>query len=127
MTHSVNPVRRVLVVEDQPVVSDSLAVVLSNRGYAARAVYSGEHALEIARVFLPDLLISDVLLRGISGIEVADEVLSFLSDCKIILFAGQAATFDVLSRNHKDGRRRFEVLLKPIEPEALFALMTKLA
>lgn len=126
MMHPVDRIRRVLVIDDQPVISDSMALIFCKRGYATRAVYSGEQALEVARVFLPDVLISDVMMAGITGIEAANEVLSFLPECKVILLSGQAATVDALSRSRKAGKA-FEVLLKPVSPDLLLELVSKLA
>lgn len=126
MTHPADRIRRVLVIDDQPVISDSMAMIFGKRGYATRAVYSGEQALEVARVFLPDVLISDVMMAGISGIEAANEVLSFLPECKVILLSGQAATVDALSRG-RNARKGFEVLLKPVSPDLLLELVSKLA
>ena len=126
MTTPADRIRRVLVIDDQPVISDSMALIFCKRGYASRAAYSGEQALDLARVFQPDVLISDVMMSGITGIEAANEVLSFLPECKVILLSGQAATVDALSRSHK-AKKGFEILLKPVSPDLLLELVSKLA
>ena len=87
---------RVLVVDDESVIADSLALIFRASGFEARAVYSGERALELAPMFEPDVLISDVVMRGITGIEVAIYVRENLPGCRILLFSGQATTSDLI-------------------------------
>jgi len=48
-------------------------MILSKSGYATKVAYSGEQALELASVFEPHLLITDVVMSGITGIEVANQ------------------------------------------------------
>jgi len=65
---------KVLVADDEKVIANTLAVILNRSGFIARAVYSGENAIEMAESFLPDMLISDVFMTGITGIEAATEI-----------------------------------------------------
>lgn len=108
----------VLVVDDEAIIADTLVVILKNQGYAADAAYSGEAALEIARVVPPELLISDVAMPGISGIRLAIAVTDTIPDCKVLLFSGQATTTDILAEA-RDFGREFNVLTKPIHPTVL--------
>ncbi len=55
---------KVLVVDDERVIADTLSMILNQSGFEARAVYSGEGALELAQSFAPDMLISDVINGG---------------------------------------------------------------
>jgi YesN/AraC family two-component response regulator len=55
-------------------------------------VYSGEAAVELAQDLRPDILIIDVIMLCVSGIDAAIKVQSMLPSCKILLFSGQAAT-----------------------------------
>jgi DNA-binding response OmpR family regulator len=88
-----------LVVDDQRSISDSLAMILTHKGFVPKTASNGEDTVELARVFLPDLLICDVVLGGITGIETANEILTFLPTCKVILFSGQATTLDLLKQS----------------------------
>lgn len=123
--YGADDVRRVLVVDDERVISETLAMILSQKGYAAKAAFSGEAAVDIARIFEPDVLITDVVMRGMTGIEAATEILSFLPLCKVILFSGQATTLDLLRRN-RHTNANFEILPKPVSPEALLERIAKL-
>ncbi len=64
------------------------------------------------------LLITDVVMRGISGIEAAIEIEAMLPECKILLFSGQAATVDLLEHARAQGHE-FEILNKPVHPRDL--------
>lgn len=81
--------------------------------------------MEIARVFQPDFLISDVVMSGMSGIEAANEILTFLPGCKVILFSGQATTLDLLKRSKT--AQDYEILSKPIPPDVLLERIAKFA
>jgi CheY-like chemotaxis protein len=83
-------------------------------------VYSGEKALEALDTFKPDMLISDVIMTGMTGIEAAIQTRAKLPSCKILLFSGQAATADLLERARTQGHE-FEILAKPVHPTDLLA------
>jgi len=78
--NSPDPIRRVLVVDDERVISDSLSLILSKSGFACKSAYNGEQAIDVARTILPDLIISDILMTGMTGIEAAITVREFLPD-----------------------------------------------
>jgi CheY-like chemotaxis protein len=100
-------------------------MILSHKGFVAKTATNGEEAIELARVFLPDLLISDVVLGGITGIEAANEILTFLPTCKVILFSGQATTLELLRRSRTT--QNFEILPKPMHPDVLLQHIADLA
>jgi len=111
---------RVLVVDDEQVIADTLAKILDLNGYAASAVYTGTAAVESARSLQPDLVISDVIMPDMNGIEAAISIRGFLPSCKILLFSGQAATADLLENARAQGHE-FEILAKPVHPADLLA------
>ncbi len=113
---------KVLVADDEKVIADTLAMILNQSGFEARAVYSGEKALELASAFKPDMLISDVIMAGLNGIDAAIRVRTLLPAIKILLFSGQAATADLLEKAREQGYE-FEILAKPVHPQDL---LTKL-
>jgi DNA-binding response OmpR family regulator len=110
----------VMVVDDESSIADTLAEILSRSGYAATAAYDGDSALEAALLTPPEMLITDVVLPGMSGIDLAITVKRIFPDCKIILFSGQASTADLLAAAHRDGHQ-FVLLSKPIHPADLLA------
>ena len=113
-----NGKRKVLVVDDERVIADTLAIILNQHGYEAAAAYSGNEAVERARAIEPDLIISDVIMQDMNGIEAAIHIRKFLPACKILLFSGQAATADLLENARAQGHE-FEILAKPVHPTDL--------
>lgn len=110
----------VLVADDERVIADTLAIILNQSGFEATAVYSGEKAVEMARALRPNMLISDVIMTDMNGIDAAIQIRSILPDCKILLFSGQAATADLLESARARGHE-FEILAKPVHPQDLLA------
>ncbi|HEX3891467.1 MAG TPA: response regulator [Terracidiphilus sp.] len=108
----------ILVVDDQRLIADTTAEILNQSGFKASRAYSGQAALEIARSLKPDYLLTDVLMPGLNGVELAIEVTRELPTTRIVLFSGQAGIADILHRAKDDGYV-FELLSKPIHPEKL--------
>lgn len=119
MTNS-KPKRRVLVVDDEQVIADTLSIILNKAGFDASPVYTGSGAVESARSIKPDLIISDVIMPDMNGIDAAIQIRAFLPSCKILLFSGQAATADLLESARAKGHE-FEILAKPVHPQDLLA------
>jgi CheY-like chemotaxis protein len=111
---------KVLVVDDEHVIADTLAIILNQHGFDALAVYTGTGAVEQARNIRPDLIISDVIMPDMDGIEAAISIRQFLPSCKILLFSGQAATSDLLEKARLRGHE-FDILAKPVHPQDLLA------
>ena len=111
---------RVLVADDEQVIANTLAIILNQAGFEARAVFSGEKAIEALDTFQPNMLISDVIMTGMTGIEAAIKTREKMPDCKILLFSGQAATADLLEKARAEGHE-FEILAKPVHPTDLLA------
>jgi len=109
---------KVLVVDDERVIADTLVMILNQSGFDARAVYSGEGALELAPTFEPDMLISDVIMADLNGIDAAIRIRALLPHIKTLLFSGQAATADLLEKARAQGYE-FEILAKPVHPQDL--------
>jgi DNA-binding response OmpR family regulator len=111
---------KVLVADDERVIADTLAMILNQSGFEAQAVYSGEKAVDLAPTFRPEMLISDVIMGGLSGIDAAIRIRSLLPQVKVLLFSGQAATSDLLTEARAQGYE-FEILAKPVHPQDLVA------
>jgi CheY-like chemotaxis protein len=108
----------VLVVDDESSIADTLSEILSRSGYASMTAYDGEEALETALLMPPEMLITDVQLPGMSGIELAITVRKVFPDCKILLFSGQASTADLLASANRAGHQ-FALISKPVHPTDL--------
>jgi DNA-binding NtrC family response regulator len=106
--------KRVLIIDDERSIADTLAIILSQAGYEASATYSGESAIFIAQTTTPSLIISDIQMPGIDGITAALKIRALLPKCRVILFSGYPeAHFDRAQANG------LEILSKPLSPEVL--------
>lgn len=115
----------VLVVNDESAIADTVTEILSRSGYAAMTAYDGPDALEISLLTPPELLITDVSLPGMSGIELAIKMRRIFPDCKILLFSGHVATADLLARAQQAGHT-FTLLSKPVHPNVLLARVAEI-
>jgi CheY-like chemotaxis protein len=120
---------RALVVDDEHVIADTLAIILNQAGFNASAVYTGSDAVDLALTDKPDLIIADVVLtpddpEGMNGIEAAIRIRESLPKCKVLLFSGQAATADLLENARLRGHE-FEILAKPVHPQDLLAKLSR--
>jgi DNA-binding response OmpR family regulator len=124
MTESFNggkPYRPVvLVVDDECVIADTLSEILKRSGFNAITAYDGPSALDAALLNPPQVLITDVVLPGMNGIDLAISMRRIFTDCKVILFSGNAATSPMLASATRAGHN-FVLLTKPVHPGEMLA------
>ena len=114
------PKLRVVVIDDEHIVADTLGQILTMYGYEARAHYSGEAALADAEEFRPQVILSDVRMQRMDGIETAMRIRDFLPDCRMILFTASPVRTDIQERIRQLG---FEFLQRPLHPQEVLALL----
>lgn len=120
MNDQAKPCTTVFVVDDEAVVADTLAAILRQAGFTANSFHHPKAALDQAHSNCPGLLITDVIMPGMTGIDLAIQIEKICPQCKILLFSGQAATADLLEEARTHGHE-FELLPKPIHPADLLA------
>jgi DNA-binding NtrC family response regulator len=111
---------KIIVVDDEPIIADTLVEILNGEGHKAVAVSNGDSAIKWAGMIKPDIVISDVIMPGLDGVETAKAILNRVPDCRIILFSGQIASVNLLDNARKQGFS-FEILAKPVNPDVLLA------
>lgn len=116
------PKPKILVVDDEHVIADTLVLILKNKGYDALAVYSGKAAIEAAEAWRPELVLSDIVLPDINGIDASVCIATFLPDSKFLFFSGNLTTEDLLL-DYRSRGQQFEALAKPIHPTDLLAML----
>jgi DNA-binding NtrC family response regulator len=112
--------KRIFVVDDEKTIADTLAVILRRSGYEASAFYNAQSVLEQIESCCPELVISDVVMPGMNGVDMAVLIRERHPACKVLLFSGQAATGNILELVGRRGYD-FELLAKPVHPTDLLA------
>ena len=112
------PSPRILVVDDEVLIADTIVQILNRNGFIAEAAYSGTQAIDLAKRHCPELVLSDVMMPHVDGVEAAIAIREHCPDTRIVLFSGQAATVEILARARERGYN-FELLPKPIHPTQL--------
>ena len=108
---------KILVVDDDARVANTTAAVLGSAGYECRAVHSGAAAIEVASAFVPDLVLSDVMMPDVNGVQVCMRIREQLPRCSILLFSGDVCHARMLM---EQAQANFTLLTKPIAPDDLF-------
>jgi DNA-binding response OmpR family regulator len=112
--------KRIFVVDDERCIADTLAAILCKAGYEASAFYNAQSALHEVYSCTPELVITDVDMPGMNGIEMAVCIREQCQGCKVLLFSGRASSIDLLETAGAQGYK-FEMLAKPIHPRDLLA------
>jgi DNA-binding response OmpR family regulator len=116
----VDPERRVLIVDDEHSIADTLVAIFLMQGYAARAAYSAEEALALIAEWNPELAILDVYLPGMNGIDLAVLLKAQYPKCGLLLFSGASETSELMESARLVGHP-FDVLAKPLPPADLLS------
>ncbi len=94
-TGSSSPRVQVLVVEDEPVIAGLVESYLEREGFAVEVTPDGESAVALAREHRPDVIVLDLMLPGMDGIEVCRRVRTF-SDAYVIMLTARTEEIDRL-------------------------------
>jgi CheY-like chemotaxis protein len=118
---------RVLVIDDEAIVAETLAIIFSNAGYETRAVESAEAALKLLTIqgWVPQLAIIDVHLPRMNGIDLAIALKAQYPEVRLSLFSGRAATADLLEDARQQGHS-FDVIAKPVHPDFFLTMASSL-
>ncbi|AUN41615.1 response regulator transcription factor [Tsukamurella tyrosinosolvens] len=108
---------RILVIDDDPALAEMLTIVLRNEGFDSTVVGDGTQALSAAREFRPDLVLLDLMLPGMNGIDVC-RVLRADSSVPIVMLTAKADTVDVVLGLESGAD---DYVIKPFKPKELVA------
>jgi len=117
--------RRILIVDDEANIADTLALIFKMRRYDARVAYAAEDAIELISEWRPDLAVLDVMLPAMNGIDLAVVIKANYPACHVLLFSGHANTATLLAEAGKKGHQ-FEILAKPVYPDLMLERVSEL-
>jgi CheY-like chemotaxis protein len=111
--------QRVLIVDDDRLVADTLALIFEKSGFEAKSVYSADDALVCARAFGPHLLLCDVTMPGRDGLDLVDDMSRELPGCHILVLTGFYSNLKNVREQAAKLRRPVGILTKPCQPSEL--------
>jgi DNA-binding response OmpR family regulator len=117
--------RKILIVDDEVKIAETLDMIFSTRGYEVQVAYSAEEAVEVLATWKPDLALIDVMLRQMNGIELAIVLRANYPDCGILLLSGHPGTLELLKEARAQGYD-FELLAKPLHPSFILDTVSNL-
>ena len=112
-----NPAKnKVLVIDDERIIANTLTEILQLHGFEAKALYSGESALEWIKTHRPDIVLSDIMMEEIDGVAAAVRIRELHPECRVILFSASPLNSESRSQISRLG---FEFLDRPLHPKEL--------
>jgi DNA-binding NtrC family response regulator len=115
----------VYVVDDEHLIATTLAKILQNSGFEAVPFVDPLDALLAAESQTPDLLITDVMMPQLNGVDLGVQFKAIHPKCKVLLFSGHSAHVEKLHEARSQGHN-FELLTKPIHPKDLLAAIKEI-
>jgi CheY-like chemotaxis protein len=110
---------RVLVVDDNHLVADTLSLIFRANGFESEAAYSAAEGLERARAFGPRLLLCDVSMPGTTGLDLAEQVHREMPECRLLMLSAYASVAAGVERSSRRMLRPLKLLAKPCRPQDL--------
>jgi CheY-like chemotaxis protein len=110
---------RILVVDDEHLVADTLGIIFRKHGFEAKVAYSANDALNCARTFSPDLLLCDISMPNRSGLDLMADFNRELPQCRVLVLTGYYSNLGRIREQSNKLRRPTRVLTKPCNPTDL--------
>lgn len=108
--------RRVLIVDDEAAIRKTLEGIFDDEGFVVQSAQDGTSALSLLKEFSPDLIILDIWMPGIDGLELLSSIRAALPGVPVIMMSGHATIATAVKATHMGA---FDFIEKPIELHAL--------
>ena len=115
----------VYVVDDEVIIAKTLAEILKRSGFEAVAFFDSLEALKSAESTVPDLLIADVMMPGLNGVDLGMKFTALHPESKVLLLSGLASTSH-LTEDATNKGHQFKSMTKPFHPNDLIKEVTRL-
>lgn len=116
------PVRRVLIIDDETAIQESLEMFLREKGLAVYTAGSGDEGMETYLQYRPQVIILDIRLPDISGLEVLKRIVATDSDAKVIMIT---AYHDMETTIEAMRHGAYDYIHKPLDVDELDEAVTK--
>ena len=117
---------KVLVVDDDPDIVEILKYNLKNSGYSVKSAGNGVEAIKKAKKFIPDIILMDVMMPEMSGIEACEEIKNIdqLSQAIIIFLSARSEDYTQISAYDAGAD---DYISKPVKPKILLKKISNIA
>lgn len=110
---------RVLVVDDDRLVADTLSLIYNANGYECEARYSAADGFERAKSFQPAVMLCDVTMPEETGLELAHRIETTLPGTRMLMLTAYASNAAIVSAHSRRMLRPLKLLNKPCRPDDL--------
>jgi DNA-binding NtrC family response regulator len=114
----------VLIIDDESAIVDTLRILLKNEGFAAHVAFGGKQGIEQISSIRPDIIITDIRMPAVGGLDVLSAARNQDPDVPVILMTAQASLQSAISAVN-DGA--FHYVQKPFQNDALIAIVRRAA
>jgi DNA-binding NtrC family response regulator len=114
----------VLIIDDESAIVDTLRILLKNEGFAAHVAFGGKQGLDQIATLRPDIVISDIRMPAVGGLDVLAAAKAQDPDMPVILMTAQASLQTAITAVN-DGA--FHYVQKPFQNDALMAIVKRAA
>lgn len=111
--------QRVLVIDDDRLVADTLNLIFRANGYDSEAVYSAADGLARARTFAPELLLCDVTMPEENGLQLVEKLQLEMPECKLLMLTAYSSNHIKVEQHASRTKLPLKLLNKPCRPEIL--------
>jgi DNA-binding response OmpR family regulator len=118
MENAFESLPRIFVVDDELDIAKLLVVMLQMNHFDAIPYSDPLVAVHAAKATPPDYLVSDIVMPGMTGIELAIALQREVPTCKVLLFSGEIGASELIKNASAEGHS-FELLQKPVHPKEL--------
>jgi CheY-like chemotaxis protein len=110
---------KILVVDDEHAVADTLCLIFKKRGFDCRAAYTGLDAIASIDEFCPELLLCDISMPGMNGLEVVSTVTRKCPECRVLLLTGHYTNLGFAHAWAISHSAPSRIMTKPVPPAQL--------
>src|SRR5476651_2145832 len=121
---STNRIPSVLVVDDEPGILESLGILLRNAGFATHTARGGKAGLEQLQAVQPDIVLTDVRMPDVGGVEILAAARQQNADTPVILMTAQATLQSAVQAVNEGA---FYYIQKPFRNDELVAILRRAA
>ena len=116
----------VLIVDDEPIIAETLGLIFSRNGFAAKVVHSTDEALALARITRPELVLCDIEMPVRDGLCLMNDLGRDFPECPILVLTGAYRHLGKIRDSAAKLNQQVSILTKPCQPDELLRAASSL-